>query len=52
MGPMPGMFVLADQFIDRTFAREKTFFGTGCVAHVSLARVAPVCSFAIWDFLR
>jgi 5'-methylthioadenosine phosphorylase len=33
----PGMFVLVDQFIDRTFAREKSFFGTGCVAHVSLA---------------
>jgi 5'-methylthioadenosine phosphorylase len=30
----PGTFVLVDQFIDRTFAREKTFFGTGCVAHV------------------
>lgn len=37
----PGTFVLVDQFIDRTFAREKTFFGTGCVAHVSMAR--PVC---------
>jgi len=33
----PGRFVLVDQFIDRTFAREKSFFGTGCVAHVSLA---------------
>jgi 5'-methylthioadenosine phosphorylase len=33
----PGHFVLIDQFIDRTFAREKSFFGTGCVAHVSLA---------------
>jgi len=33
----PGMFVLVDQFIDRTFAREKSFFGTGCVAHVSVA---------------
>ena len=29
--------MLIDQFIDRTFAREKSFFGTGCVAHVSLA---------------
>jgi 5'-methylthioadenosine phosphorylase len=37
----PGDFVLTDQFIDRTFAREKSFFGTGCVAHVSMAR--PVC---------
>jgi len=37
----PGVFVLVDQFIDRTFAREKSFFGTGCVAHVSMAE--PVC---------
>ena len=37
----PGMFVIADQFIDRTFAREKSFFGNGMVAHVSMAR--PVC---------
>jgi len=33
----PGTFVIADQFIDRTFAREKTFFGPGLVAHVSMA---------------
>jgi 5'-methylthioadenosine phosphorylase len=33
----PGLFVLADQFIDRTFKRETSFFGTGCVAHVSVA---------------
>ncbi len=33
----PGMFVLVDQFIDRTFAREKSFFGNGLVAHVSVA---------------
>jgi purine nucleoside phosphorylase len=33
----PGTFVLVDQFIDRTFARPKSFFGTGCVAHVSMA---------------
>ncbi|MDP6403951.1 MAG: S-methyl-5'-thioadenosine phosphorylase [Alphaproteobacteria bacterium] len=38
----PGRFVLADQFIDRTFAREKSFFGTGLVAHVSMAH--PVCN--------
>ncbi len=38
----PGHFVIVDQFIDRTFAREKSFFGTGCVAHVSMAH--PVCS--------
>ena len=37
----PGDFVLVDQFIDRTFAREKSFFGPGCVAHVSMAH--PVC---------
>src|SRR5262245_42864827 len=37
----PGTFVLVDQFVDRTFARAKSFFGTGCVAHVSMAR--PVC---------
>ena len=33
----PGVFVLVDQFIDRTFAREKTFFGDGFVGHVSVA---------------
>ena len=33
----PGNFVLVDQFIDRTFSREKTFFGEGCVAHVSFS---------------
>ncbi|WNG21532.1 S-methyl-5'-thioadenosine phosphorylase [Cystobacter fuscus] len=38
----PGTFVVVDQFIDRTFARTKSFFGTGCVAHVSMAK--PVCS--------
>ena len=37
----PGVFVLVDQFIDRTFARAKTFFGPGLVAHVSMAH--PVC---------
>ena len=37
----PGDFVIVDQFIDRTFARDKSFFGTGCVAHVSLAH--PTC---------
>jgi 5'-methylthioadenosine phosphorylase len=37
----PGHFVLVDQFIDRTFAREKSFFGRGLVAHVSVAH--PVC---------
>lgn len=38
----PGMFVIVDQFIDRTYLRKKSFFGTGCVAHVSLAH--PACS--------
>jgi 5'-methylthioadenosine phosphorylase len=38
----PGHFVIVDQFIDRTFAREKSFFGCGCVAHVSVAH--PVCA--------
>ncbi|HYG47631.1 MAG TPA: S-methyl-5'-thioadenosine phosphorylase [Allosphingosinicella sp.] len=37
----PGRFVVVDQFIDRTFAREKSFFGPGLVAHVSMAD--PVC---------
>jgi 5'-methylthioadenosine phosphorylase len=37
----PGHFVIVDQFIDRSFAREKSFFGEGCVAHVSMAH--PVC---------
>jgi 5'-methylthioadenosine phosphorylase len=37
----PGHFVIADQFIDRTHAREKSFFGRGFVAHVSMAH--PVC---------
>ncbi|WP_171900801.1 S-methyl-5'-thioadenosine phosphorylase [Stappia indica] len=38
----PGHFVLVDQFIDRTFARAKSFFGKGCVAHVSMAEpVSP-----------
>lgn len=34
----PGHFVIVDQFIDRTFSREKSFFGQGCVAHVSMAQ--------------
>jgi 5'-methylthioadenosine phosphorylase len=37
----PGRFVAVDQFVDRTFAREKSFFGPGLVAHVSMAE--PVC---------
>lgn len=38
----PGDFVVVDQFIDRTFARDKSFFGTGCAAHVSVAH--PTCA--------
>jgi len=34
----PGTFVLVDDFVDRTFKRESSFFGRGCVAHVSFAR--------------
>ncbi len=37
----PGDFVIVDQFIDRTFARDKSFFGPGCVGHVSVAH--PTC---------
>ena len=37
----PGDFIIVNQYIDRTFAREKSFFGPGCVAHVSLAH--PTC---------
>src|SRR5207344_2438652 len=38
----PGTFVLIDQFVDRTFGRQSSFFGTGCVAHVSMAHpVSP-----------
>ena len=38
----PGTFVIIDQFVDRTFARPKSFFGAGLVAHVSVAK--PVCA--------
>jgi 5'-methylthioadenosine phosphorylase len=38
----PGTFVIVDQFIDRTVDRASSFFGTGCVAHVSMAH--PVCA--------
>jgi 5'-methylthioadenosine phosphorylase len=37
----PGMFVVVDQFVDRTLRKPKTFFGTGLVAHVSMAH--PTC---------
>ena len=39
----PGTFVLVDQFVDRTFNRQTSFFGKGCVAHVSMAHpVSPL----------
>ncbi len=39
----PGVFVMIDQFEDRTYLRQSTFFGTGCVAHVSMAHpIAPL----------
>ncbi len=38
----PGDFVIVDQYIDRTIARDKSFFGPGCVAHVSVAN--PTCA--------
>ena len=39
----PGTFVLVDQFVDRTFNRQASFFGKGCVAHVSMAHpVSPL----------
>ena len=39
----PGLFVLVDQFVDRTVKRESSFFGKGCVAHVSMAHpVGPI----------
>jgi 5'-methylthioadenosine phosphorylase len=41
-GLSPGTFVIVDQFVDRTFARANSFFGTGLVAHVSMAH--PVCA--------
>ena len=38
----PGSFVIVDQFIDQTYLRKNTFFTSGCVAHVSMAK--PVCN--------
>jgi 5'-methylthioadenosine phosphorylase len=49
----PGTFVMADQFIDRTHAREKSFFGPGFVAHVSMAHpVCPKLADALYDAAR
>ena len=45
----PGTFVLVDNFVDRTVRRESTFFGTGCVAHVSFAHpVGPALQQLVW----
>ncbi len=49
----PGLFVLVDQFVDRTFAREKSFFGTGCVGHVPLSHpISPVLADAVQNALK
>jgi 5'-methylthioadenosine phosphorylase len=49
----PGTFVVVDQFIDRTFAREKSFFGTGCVGHVAFANpVSPLLASHAAETLR
>jgi 5'-methylthioadenosine phosphorylase len=49
----PGTFVLVDQFVDRTHKRETSFFGRGCVAHVSMAHpVAPRLKARIAEALR
>jgi len=49
----PGLFVLIDQFVDRTFGRAASFFGNGCVAHVSMAHpVAPLLRERIRDAAR
>ena len=49
----PGTFVVVDQFIDRTYAREKSFFGTGCVAHVPFAHpVSPLLAAAAATALK
>jgi 5'-methylthioadenosine phosphorylase len=46
----PGLFVLPDQFVDRTFGRQSSFFGNGCVAHASMAHpVAPLLAKRIAD---
>lgn len=46
----PGTFVLVDDFVDRTVRRVGTFFGTGCVAHVSFAHpVGPALQELVWQ---
>jgi 5'-methylthioadenosine phosphorylase len=49
----PGHFVIVDQFIDRTCVRERSFFGPGCVAHVSMADpVSPLLADALESAAR
>jgi 5'-methylthioadenosine phosphorylase len=49
----PGTFVLIDQFVDRTYKRESSFFGKGLVAHVSMAHpVSPVLRKRLRDAAR
>src|SRR5471032_1987036 len=49
----PGTFVLVDQFVDRTYKRESSFFGKGLVAHVSMAHpVSPVLRRRLRDAAR
>ena len=47
---LPGSFVIVDQFIDRTFAREKTFFDKEIVAHVSMAKPTSPCLMKCCEF--
>jgi 5'-methylthioadenosine phosphorylase len=47
---IPGLFVLVDQFVDRTYRRAPSFFGRGCVAHVSMAHpVSPLLQQRVAD---
>jgi 5'-methylthioadenosine phosphorylase len=49
----PGTFVLVDNFVDRTLRRVSTFFGPGCVAHVSFAHpVGPALQELVWQAAR
>ena len=49
----PGIFVLVDQFVDRTHKRESSFFGKGCVAHVSMAHpISPRLAARIGEAAR
>jgi len=44
----PGTFVLVDNFVDRTVRRASSFFGTGCVAHVSFAHPSAGAAGLVW----